>query len=125
MGWSCIVIMAMTLGSAGSILTAEDNGVGSIGYGTNYGTLTRNPAGVIAQGTSIYTLTVGVDDLNLFLTGDQTPWLTGKSLFLNSTEYTVASADTVSYSSGTGRTTVEWENTAAMTDGSTYIVRIE
>lgn len=119
------MIMAMTLGSAGSILTAEDNGVGSIGYGASYGTLTRDPIGAVAQGTSIYTLTVGLGDLNLFLTGDQTTWLTGKSLFLNTTEYTVASADTVSYSSGDDRTTVEWENTAAMTDGSTYIVRIE
>lgn len=119
------MIMAMTLGSSASILTAESNGVGQVGFGSGFGSLTRAPVGLAAQGSSVNTLSVALGDLNLFVTGDQTTWLTGKTLHLGGTSYTVASADTFQYLSGSDQTQVEWENTGTIVDGETYIVRIE
>lgn len=123
------MIFAMTLANSGSILTAEDNSGAGQGFstlGAGYGALTRSPVSVRSAGSEIILLADALGDLNLFLSGDQVSFLTGKTLHIDGTSRAISTATTgPTYSAAQDRTQVEWVNDTAFTVGETYIIRIE
>lgn len=128
MGGANRVIAAMTLASSASIMVAEadpaDLDGDIIGYASTYGTLYRDPLSLRGQGSSIATLYNDGGQTFLRVSGDQTAWLSGKSLFIGGTEYTVSSA-TIGPTFSSGHTNTTWDAIGTLTDGATYIIRIE
>lgn len=122
------MIAAMTLASSASIMAAEvdpaDLDGDRIGYGSTYGALVRDPVALRTQESTISILYNDGGRTFLRVSGDQTTWLSGKSLFIGGTEYTVSSA-TIGPTFSSGNTDTTWDAIGTLTDGDTYIIRIE
>lgn len=113
-------MLGLALASAKPFLAAETSGV-RIGYASSgQGALTREPIAVAAQGSAINILDFreSSNQIRLWLDGDQTSFVTGKSLYIGQTEYAVSSS---SFSGGV--TQMTWTATdGVMEDGKGYAV---
>lgn len=115
-------------GSGTSIMTAGENSSERHGYGEGYGTLTRSPVLLRAEGSEIEALVEsGGGQMLLVVSGDQTTFLTGKSLYIDATEYAASGAASgPTYDAGDDDTRVEWAGAGdVFADGGTYVIRIE
>lgn len=119
------MLWASVIGSGVPYLGAETSGV-YVGFSsiTSYGTLNPQPANVVAEGSEIALLRwrSSNEGLNLWLTGDHTTWLTGKSLTIGNNTYAIADASSMTFDSG--YTQVTWFESNVMTSGRGYQIGI-
>lgn len=120
------MLWASVIGGGLAYLGAEDSGGGRIGYSSgNYGTLTSQPANLTAAGKEITLVDYRTSntEIRLRMTGDQTAWLVGKTLYINGDAYAIADAHSVTYST---YTEAGWlPTTTPLVDGRGVVVRLE
>ena len=116
------MILAQVLASSASIMVAGTSGT-QVGYSDGaYGTLYRSPVGIRALGSEIgvfYFNAGGGGFVVITMTGDQRTPLTGKSIFVDATEF--AFDDAASSSFGSGVTQYSWTGVSSpFVNGSKY-----
>lgn len=119
------MLWASVIGSGVPYLGAGTSGV-RVGFGTGYGTLSPQPANVVAQGTEIVLLDwrASTGQLRLNITGDHTTWLTGKTLTIGNNSYAVSASTLFEYDAPS--TVVNWSDasTTVIADGRGYQIGI-
>lgn len=120
------MLWASVIGAGVPYLGAETSGVYAGFSASTYGTLNPQPANVVAEGSEITLLRWRSSNgsLDLWLDGDQTTWVTGKSLTIGNNTYAFADASFVTLDDGVTQTRWFDASTTVIADGRGYQIGI-
>lgn len=98
------MIPVMAILSGGPIMDAA--GTNPVGYAqSSYGEMRGQPNSLVTQGTEFERLSLDNGNrITVYFSGDQTTFLTGKTLVIGANNYAFSTFATITYSSGQDRT---------------------